>query len=134
MKIDLNNMEKSVWVEMQPGVEFLIRPLSASKRSELEEQASKERMELVQGRRQKVRKVDDQKFEELMRDWIVEDWKGLNDQDNKAIPCTTELKMTILDYFHSLRTSALNAAMDLQAIKMDQEDDNRKNSGKTSAE
>ena len=127
MKIDLNSLNESAWAQYRPGVRLKVRPLSSSKREEFEKLATSNRIEFVNGRRQTVKEPDQEKMEELIRDWIVEDWEGLVDQDDNAIPCTKEMKVLILDYHHNMRMFALDTAMDLEDLKEKQQAEDSKN-------
>lgn len=127
MKIDLSKLDDSAWVKYEGGVELKIRPLSASKQEALKNKASSNQIEFVNGRRVTVQKLNDREYEELLRDWIIEDWRGIVDQGDEPIPCTLEMKMPILDHLHKMRAFALDAALDLQSIKQKDQAENSKN-------
>jgi len=122
MIIDLAKIDESAWVPYEGDVELLVRPLSSSKQDEFDKAATADKIEFVGGRRVTVKKRDEEKYEELLRDWIVEDWKGFVDPEKNPIPCTKEVKIQILDHMHKLRRFALDAALDLHAIKQEQQD------------
>jgi hypothetical protein len=105
LKIDIGHIGESQWREYQPGVRVLIRPLSASKRSELERKATY--------RKNGVDRIDAEKLENLLRDHIVEDWEGIVGADDQPIPATPENVKLILDHLHGLRQFCMNQAVTL---------------------
>lgn len=119
MIIDLEKMDDSAWVAYKGDVELLIRPLSSSKQEEFKAAATRKHVESIGGRRVTVDKIDDQKYEELLRDWIVEDWKGFMDKKKNAIVCTKEVKLKILDHMHDMRRFAIDVALDLDSVKQE---------------
>lgn len=129
MKLDISKLEESAWVEYRDGMEILVRPLPASKRDEFERQAAVYRVDKI--RNVRIKEIDELKQEELLRDYMIEDWRGIVDQNDNPIPCTKENKLLILDHLHELRGFVLKAALDLQGMIELQKAENEKNSGKT---
>lgn len=128
MKINLEAISEGVWVEWKDGVEVKIRPLSSSKTVGFQKAATKKEFEFVNGRRTVTKKIDDEKFNDSLQDWLVEDWRGLYDQNDKPIPCNAETKKAILDYVHEFRLFVVMAGQELEQYRQDQQKEAEKNS------
>lgn len=128
MKINLENLDEAVWVEWKNGVKVKIRPLPTSKTVELQKLATSTTFEFINGRRTTVKKVDDEKFNDLLQEHIIEDWKGFKDQDGNDIPCTPKTKTAIMDYLHEFRLFVVMAGNELEQYRQEQQEEAEKNS------
>ena len=113
MIIDLQKIDEAAWCEFQDGVDLLIRPLSSSKRNELEKKATVSILKFEKGRRQQISELDPDKMESLIIAWIIKDWRGIVDPSKNKIPCTDENKSLVFDYLHDMRRFAIEAATSL---------------------
>jgi len=126
MIIDITKLEDAQWVEYREGFDLLIRPLSSSKRSEIEKKATTLVTKFVKGRRQQVSELDSDKMEELLLDWIIKDWRGLVNPDKNKIACDLATKLLIFDYFHDMRRFAIEEATTIhEKIKEKEENDSK---------
>jgi hypothetical protein len=111
--------------EYSKGVVFYVRPLTGVILRDLREQCTKTRMELNrQSRRMEpVEDVDDAKLEDLLADYILETWEGVEIQagDGGSLPLavTLESKKLILDQI-ALREFIWAAAQSLDISEVEQ--------------
>lgn len=105
LKINVDNIGDSRWCEFQPNVDFKIRPLSVSKRSQLERAATTRK----NGRDE----IDSDKLERLLRNHVIEDWRGVVDQNDQPIPCDEKHRDLIMDNFHNLRRFCMDMSVSL---------------------
>ena len=127
MKINIDDISNGVWVDYQEGATLKIRPLPASKQEELKKEASHDVLKIERGERIITQKLDGFKYEQLLRDWMIEEWKGIVDRNDKPIPCSPKMKFIILDYDHDMRAFVLDTALKIAAIKRSQQEQNSKN-------
>lgn len=120
MKINLSELNESMWVNYKGDVWLEIRPLPASKNKELEKECTD-----ADG------KIDRGKLNEVLPDYVIKSWKGLLDQDDQPIPCTLEMKIAITDHFHNIRLWALNTAINLAEVKQEEQKKKASDSSKT---
>jgi len=128
MKINLETMGEGVWVEWKDGVRVKLRPLATSKTVELRKAATKKTFEFLNGRRNVVEETDDEQFNDLLQEHLIEDWDGFYDQNDKPVPCNAETKKAILDYFHEFRLFAVTAGQELEQYRQAAKEEAEKNS------
>jgi len=128
MKINFDAIGEGVWVEWKDGVRVKIRPLPVSKTTELQKKATTKKMEFVAGRRQVVETVDDEQFNDLLQEWLLEDWSGWDDQNDEPIPCNPKTIKAILDYFHEFRLFVVMTGGELEDHRQEQQKEAEKNS------
>lgn len=95
-----DNQEEGRWVEYVEGVEFKVRPLTASTIKKLRKPFVTLRMK-PDPRSGQMMQVEDfnkkEEFEDALNDYIIEDWKGVGDQAGNLLEATIENKKKILD-------------------------------------
>jgi len=119
MKIDLSRLDDPAWVEWKDGVEILVRPLPVSKTNELRKRATPKKFEFANGVRVPGQ-PDNDKYNDLLQEWLVKDWRGILDRDGNEVPCTPENIKAILDHFHELRLFVVMAGRDLETYRQQQ--------------
>ena len=127
MKINLEQLDEAVWVAWKDGVEIKIRPLPVSRTRELEKRATSKKVEFVNGRKQTREVIDDEKFNELLQEHLIADWRGLYDQNGEPISCTPENKKAILDYVHELRLFVVMSGQELEDLRQEEQEAEEKN-------
>lgn len=127
MKIDLEKMDDAVWVEWKDGIEVKLRPLPVSKTVEMQKKATKKKVEFEAGRKKIVEVIDNEKFNELLQEHLIEDWRGFFDQNDQPIPCNAETKKAILDYLHELRLFIVMAGGEINEYKQEKKEEEEKN-------
>lgn len=87
------------WFEYAEGLEIKIRPLTGEIMKEVRKPAVKIKMEVLPGSRKMapVETVDDNLLNDLLADYLIEDFKGIGGDDGQALPLTLDSKKLILD-------------------------------------
>jgi len=82
------------------GVAFWIRPLTRSKIRELRKGCENTRLEPNPLTRsmEPVVDLDNEKFEDVLCDYLIEKWEGIGDADGNPLPPTLENKKLVLDH------------------------------------
>lgn len=102
LKINLQKSRDGKWVtfDVDAGIEFKIRPVTGEVLKELRKEAitaTKMVPDPTSGHMVPVDKVDADKLDKLVVDYMIEDWKGLVDQDGETIALTPENKVIVYD-------------------------------------
>jgi hypothetical protein len=87
------------WFTYQEGIEVKVRPLTGTVLRDLRKQATTSKMVLEQRSRRMVPEdtVDDEKFESVIAEYMVEDWRGIGDPDGNPLEVNIENKRLLLD-------------------------------------
>lgn len=102
------------WFSYAEGVEFKIRPLTTAILRDLRKQVSVKRMlpDARTGKFVPTEEVDDDKFNDVVSEYLIEDFKGIGNAEGELLPVTLENKKLILDKI-PLRDFIWNAAQSL---------------------
>lgn len=76
--------------------EISIRAVNQAKRKEIHNATVKRKVEYKHGQRFEYQDADDDLFSEMLWDYVIADWTGLEDDDGKPIPCTKENKIFLM--------------------------------------
>lgn len=114
LKIKKSTESEGRWFQYAEGVEFKIRPLSGNILRELRKSTSTVRMcpDSKSGRLVQVNDVNEEKFDEAVTDYILEDFKGVGDDKGNLFELTLENKKLIMDQL-PLRDFIWSAAQSL---------------------
>lgn len=106
------------WFAYQEGVEIKIRPLTGTILRDLRKQAAVSRMELDPKTRRMipVEDIDEDKMESILADYLIEDWKGIGDDEGNPMAVTQENKHLVLDQ-PLIRDFVWGAAQSLDIIE-----------------
>jgi hypothetical protein len=85
------------WFTFAGDVEFKVRPLLGTILRELSNAARTGRMVADPKSGRMVAQVDDEKYNELLTDYLLEDWRGVVDEAGAALPVTLENRKALLD-------------------------------------
>lgn len=100
MKFDLENLNPGVFFPFDEfenagdGVE--IRLASAEIMEIINKKCTKKRVEFRRGQRYEVIEEDEKKRSNMLWDYVILNWKGLEDQEGNPIECTTENKIKLM--------------------------------------
>ncbi len=85
--------------EFQPGVAFWVRQLTGAILRNFRKQCVTQDLgySVATQRMEPVEKVDDDKLNDLIADYILEKWEGVGGEDGQPLPVTLESKKLILD-------------------------------------
>lgn len=94
--------------DLNPGIFFLwpssdpkekggitVRSLTDSKHREILKQTTSVDTEYIDGKPVEKKVFDEDKYNELMYDYCIVSWTGLED-DGKPVPCTAKIKMKLM--------------------------------------
>ena len=90
---ETRDFNEGVWRDYDKQNSAKIRPTTRQKYRELRKEATIKQ----KGFRQAV--LDDDLFDELLYDWMIEEWKGPKDRTGKPLPCTSENKMKVVNIY-----------------------------------
>ncbi len=107
--------------EYQPGVVFWVRPLTGTILRSFRKQcvtsdfgynAASQKMEPIE-------KVDDDKLNDLISDYILEKWEGVGGEDGQPLPVTLDSKKLIIDQL-AIKNFIWAAAQSLDTTEAEQ--------------
>lgn len=127
MKVNLDTLDEAAWFEWKGGVRVLIRPLSVSKTRELKKKATKKAFDFSKGRKERIEKLDEEKYNRLLQEHIVSDWENIYDQNGHPLPCNPETKAALLDHFHDLRAFCIASAQEFEDYQQEKTEEEEKN-------
>lgn len=84
------------WFTFAGDVEFKVRPLLGTVLRELSSASRTGRMVADRNGRM-VAQVDDEKYNDLLTDYLLEDWRGVVDEAGAAVPVNLENRKALLD-------------------------------------
>jgi hypothetical protein len=106
-KTDKNAEVNGVWIEVDDGVEWLIARLNNERAREMRRKLEKPY--------RSFQSIPDKVSEEILRKVIAStvllDWKGMTDDNGKAIPYSAEKAEELLKDLPDLLTDVANASM-----------------------
>lgn len=73
-----------------------VRPLTTEKRAEIDSETVTEEKEYYGGLIYRDRQVDSARRMELIYDYCIVSWSGLQDEEEKEYPCTSENKLAVM--------------------------------------
>lgn len=76
--------------------EIAIRSVNAAKRREIQKGCIKNRVEYKHHQRFEYQETDEDLFSEMLWDYVIADWKALEDDNGKPIKCTKENKVFLM--------------------------------------
>lgn len=102
MRIDTENLNPGVFFPFaeeedndDPGG-ITIRLANGEVLDTINKKCTKKRVEFRRGQRFEVIDEDDKRRSELLWDYVIIDWKGLDDMEGKPIPCTKDNKISLM--------------------------------------
>lgn len=99
MPLKLSNEinKEGKWFNYATDIELKIRPILGTSIKEIELSAQTGRQVVDPRTRKMVPEIDEKKRDELLTDYIIEDWRGVVDDDDKLVPVTLENKKALLN-------------------------------------
>lgn len=85
------------WFTYSGDIEFLVRPLTASVMRDIEKQSQTGRNVLDPKTKKWIPEVDDAKKDDLLTDYLVQDWRCVVDENDAALPVNLENKKKVLN-------------------------------------
>jgi len=76
--------------------EISVRAVNQAKRKDIQNKTVKRKVEYKHGQRFEFQDSNEDLFSELLWDYVIADWKGLEDDDGKPIECTTANKIFLM--------------------------------------
>jgi len=96
MKIDLNDLNPGAWFDWGDA-QVCLRSVNADKMREIDAQTTKPAVDVRKGIRFTFDKITSPDLRrELMWDYMIVDWKNIQDAEGNELPCTKENKMLLM--------------------------------------
>lgn len=94
-----NNKKEPVWCEYQEGVEFLVSPLTGTIIEEIKKPFIKNSIGTnpITKEIEIIEKVDDEKYSDAITDYLIQEWKGIGDDQENILACNLENKKAVMD-------------------------------------
>lgn len=96
----LKNPNPGVWFRFNEddpdSGEICIRAVTPGQLKEMTRKTTKKRPEYKGGQRFVVEEHDEEKFARLLWDYVIVEWKDLQDEDGNEIPCTVDSKYHLM--------------------------------------
>jgi len=101
MKVNLQDPNPAVSFDLPGGGMIKIRPLAEGPLREILKQVEKKRVEYKEDRLGNLQRIeyterDEEKYSELLWDYCIVDWEGIEDVDGSPVPCTSENKQILM--------------------------------------
>lgn len=114
LKISKTENAAGRWIDYTDGVAFKVRPLTGTVLRDLRKQVSTIRMapDPKSGKFVPFEEIDDEKFNDIMSDYLLEDYRGIGDETGEVLAVTLENKKLILNQI-ALKDYIWNAAQAL---------------------
>jgi hypothetical protein len=97
MKFDFKNLNPGVWFEYEDkSFSVEVRICAGQDLERIFKATQKTRVEYKRDSRFEYLDIDHDKRDEMMWDFIIIDWKGIEDGAGKPLPCTTENKVALM--------------------------------------
>jgi hypothetical protein len=97
LKLSNETNKEGKWFTYATDIELKIRPILGTSIREIELSAQTGRQVVDPRTRKMVPEIDEKKRDELLTDYIIEDWRGVVDDDDKPVPVTLENKKALLN-------------------------------------
>ena len=103
MRFNLAELNPGVWFDLNPddpsAGRICLRPANAEFLERAQKLAVRKRVEWKKGfGRTEWEESDNDKYRELLWDYCIVDWEGIEDENGNPIPCTTEHKLLLLTH------------------------------------
>lgn len=98
-KFDPANWPEGTWIAYTEGVRFKVRKLTAEALREIRKPHVRLEMELnpVTRRMEQVEKLDAEKFDDALTDYLLEDFEGIGDENGNVLAANLANKKAILN-------------------------------------
>jgi hypothetical protein len=97
LKLSNETNKEGKWFTYATDIELKIRPILGTSIKEIELSAQTGRQVVDPRTRKMVPEIDEKKRDELLTDYIIEDWRGVVDDDDKPVPVTLANKTALLN-------------------------------------
>ena len=123
-KTDRNLEENGQWVELGDGLEIKVARISSERskavRHRLEKPYAKMRGEIPTS-------IQEQILIKQIAEAVLLDWKGVTDDEGKAIECTVDAKVKMLTEFKDFLQDVVMVAMEAETFKAQKIEEASKN-------
>ncbi len=84
---------EGVWCDYDEKVSVKVRPMTRAKLRELKQQATQKKKGF------RLPQFENELFERLSYDYLIEDWKGIVTPKGEPVPCTEKNKVAVCNVF-----------------------------------
>ena len=131
MKFSMEELNPGTWFDLDEENSekgsICIRVMNTATRSKLSSLCTKKIEKFKKGQRYEITKFDDIRWDKEFYDYVIVDWKGLEDEKGTPIPCTAENKLKLATesvVFLNILTDAMDK---LNEAQEEQEEATEKN-------
>ena len=101
MKINLQDPNPPATFDLPGGGTIKIRPLAEASLREILKQVEKKKVEYKEDRMGRLQRIeyterDEEKYSELLWDYCIVAWDGIEDMDGNSVSCTQENKLILM--------------------------------------
>ena len=101
MKINLKDLNPGTWFKFDESDsesgEICLRVLNSGKLAEIRDKTVKTKVEYRGANRYEYQDMDNAARDRIIWDYCIVDWKGLVDDEEVPIECTTETKIAVMN-------------------------------------
>lgn len=76
--------------------DICVRAINQVKRSEIQSKCVKHKVEYKNGQRFEYNETNDEKFSEMLWDYVIVDWNKLEDDEGNTLTCNIETKLKLM--------------------------------------
>lgn len=98
LKLNKEKDQEGKWFVYSGDVELKIRPLLGTTLRELTLSAQSGRMVTDPRTKKMVPEVDPVKLDDLLTDYLIEDWRSIEDEQGNPLSATLESKKTLMNH------------------------------------
>lgn len=125
IRININDLNPGAWFDFRDGVRVKVRPFAGNILDDIRKKATEEKVEYKKqgkvGRLQRIEyiKLDEDKMQALLWDYIIVDWEGIEDEKGKPIKCDSKNKVKFMKnwpaFYDFVDTAADVSAADVES-------------------
>ncbi len=97
MKFNLKNLNPGTFFQFEEGARICLRLCNADQYEKIRKQTTKKITSFKNGQKMTTEEIDDRAYNELLWDYMIVSWEGLDDDDGNPIPCTKEMKTLLMN-------------------------------------
>ncbi len=128
MKLDISNLNPGIWFEIpNTDAKVCLRICSPEIIEEIDLKTVKKIVEYKNSQRFEIEKIDRKLRNELIWDYVIVDWKNVNDNDDKPIECTKENKIMLIGKVAWFVEFISNCLDKINLVNIEQEGKEEKN-------
>jgi hypothetical protein len=128
MKLNISNLNPGIWFDIpNTDAKVCLRVCSPEIIEEIDLKTNKKIVEYKSNQRFEIEKIDRKLRNEMIWDYVIVDWKNINDNDDKPIECTKKNKIMLIRKMPKFVEFISNCLDKINLFNIEQEDKEEKN-------